>query len=496
MKTYHGLDAAGRHLHIGALSATHGWETMNSLPLPGIDHVCNARDLSGFPDNTFDTLYASHLLEHFDYRDEISAVLAEWFRVLAPGGRILVSVPDMDTICRMYCDRIRFDENDRFILMRMIMGGHSDSYDYHYAAMNEDLLVHYLSEAGFKGMCRKEDFGLFQDTSIYRFKGELISLNISAEKPLTAIHDPSSASTLNSVPGTDHEDGVRHVSFSITRNGSTYPFEYLFDTGQPTQRNLAAHILTKTLYEPEVSLVLMQILQGGDSFVDVGANVGFYTVIAARLVGPTGKVYAFEPEASNFQRLAQNISLNSLTNVELIEAAVGDHNSQTELYINSDNDGGHALWNPGAHSFNQRSREKVILQKTQMITLDFALGNHPESCRGIKAVKIDVEGFEQQVLTGAAEMILRNRIPFILAEINRFGLKQVGADELTVRRLMHHLGYIAYLAEVAEAGSSIHFIEMPLHFIPSPDNPETVYNIVFCLPGEPERYGFQILWCV
>lgn len=483
-----------RRLHIGALHSTPGWESLNSQPLAGIDHICDARVLTCFPDGTFTELYASHVLEHFDYRDEVSAVLSEWYRVLSPGGRLFVSVPDMGTLCRMYCDQVHFDINDRYKIMRMMMGGHSDQYDYHYVAFNEELLVHCLSEAGFSKIMRQGEFGLFDDTSSMRFHGELISLNLTAEKPLSATRGerlPSNSRAADTATS-GAEDSIRHVSFSITRNSKTYPFEYLFDTSQPTQRNLAAHLFNGTLYEPEVTLVLMRILQDGDGFVDVGANAGFFTVIAARLVGAGGVVHAFEPEASNFQRLKQNVALNGLANVELHEVAVGDQNVETELYINSDNDGGHALWNPGAHSFNQRSRDRVILQKTSMVTLDAVLGSFADAGPMVKAIKIDAEGYEQHVLSGALETLRYHRIPFILAEMNRFALHQAGADELSFRKILHHLGYAAYLVEIDESDSSINFMEMPLYFVPSRDNPETVYNMVFCLSGELETYGFHV----
>jgi len=171
-----------RRLHIGALKPSPGWETLNSQPLEGIDHVCDARDLSCFADGTFNELYASHVLEHFDYRDEVSSVLAEWYRVLAPGGKIYISVPDLDTISRLFCDRVRFDANDRFMMMRMIMGGHSDNYDYHHAAFNQEFLVFYLAKSGFDKIKREVGFGFFDDTSSLSFKGELISLNLMAEK--------------------------------------------------------------------------------------------------------------------------------------------------------------------------------------------------------------------------------------------------------------------------------------------------------------------------
>ena len=184
-----------RCLHIGALKGGEGWETLNSLPLPGIDHVCDARDLSRFADGTFEYIYASHVLEHFDYRDEVLTVLREWHRVLAPGGALYISVPDLDTICRLYCDRDRLDVNDRWLLMRMLLGGHGDRYDYHKSAFNEEFLTYALTESGFTHFRRVDRFGLFIDTSSLCHKGELISLNLIAVKPEQAPVDAITVAT-------------------------------------------------------------------------------------------------------------------------------------------------------------------------------------------------------------------------------------------------------------------------------------------------------------
>lgn len=482
---------SGRRLHIGALQQVQGWESLNAQPLPGIDHVCDAADLSRFPDNTFEALYASHVLEHFDYKDAVSAVLKEWFRVLVPAGKLFVSVPDADAICHMFCDREQFSPQDRWHFTRMLLGGHVDSYDYHQAVFNEEILAHFLEKAGFRNVCRGREFGLFDDTSSMRYKGELISLNLIAVKPTDG-----SASIMSdrNVPPPILQDATnnREASFSITRDGSTHSFKYIFDTTKPTQRNMASHLLTGSLYEPEITLALMRILHPGDCFVDVGANVGFFTVIAARLVGEEGCVYAFEPETANFNRLKENIVLNDLTNVMPYQAAVGDRDGETELYINSDNDGGHALWDPGAHSFNRLSRETVIKQSTPLVKLDTVLMTDFETASTVKAIKIDAEGYEQHVLQGTIETILQQHIPFVFAEINRLALRQAGAGERSFLLLMRHLGYSAFLAEVDEREMSVTFLEVPMHFIPAPENPEAVYNLLFCLPGELEKYGFRI----
>ncbi len=184
-----------RRLHIGALKSSPGWESLNSQPLEGINHVCDARELSRFADGTFEALYSSHVLEHFDYRGEVTSVLMEWYRVLAPGGTLYVSVPDLETICRLYCDQVHFDVHDRFMLMRMIMGGHCDRYDYHHVAFNQESLVFYLAETGFDNIRRGAEFNIFEDTSSLRFKGELISLNLIAGKPSLTKHAPASTNT-------------------------------------------------------------------------------------------------------------------------------------------------------------------------------------------------------------------------------------------------------------------------------------------------------------
>lgn len=174
-----------RKLHIGGAQPSPGWEILNAMPNPWVDHLGDARDLSQFPDNTFSDVYASHVLEHMDYIRELTDTLAEWRRVLQPGGRLYISVPDMDVLARLFLDRDNLTVDDRFDVMRMIFGGHMDKYDYHLVGLNQDFLIGFLSHAGYTNLCRVEKFSLFQDTSIMVFKGVAISINLIAEKPLT-----------------------------------------------------------------------------------------------------------------------------------------------------------------------------------------------------------------------------------------------------------------------------------------------------------------------
>jgi len=171
-----------RRLHIGGKIAAVGWEILNAVPGPVVDHVCNANDLSRFADDTFDAIYASHVVEHFDYIGELQNTLAEWHRVLAPGGTIYISVPDLDILASLILDKDKLTVDERFFVMRMIFGGHVDRYDYHAVGLNEDFLTPFLRASGYVNMRRVRTFDLFADTSAMVFKEVLISLNMIAEK--------------------------------------------------------------------------------------------------------------------------------------------------------------------------------------------------------------------------------------------------------------------------------------------------------------------------
>ena len=176
-----------RRLQIGGYYKTEGWEVADVNPGPHVDHVLDAKDLSAFPDDTFAEIYASHVLEHFDYSGALQSVLREWLRVLQPGGRIYISVPDMDVICWLFMSKLN-NVQERFKLMRMLFGGHIDAHDYHVVGLNQEFLAGFLHETGYVNIRRVNNFDLFEDSSSQLFKEIPISLNLIAEKadaPLT-----------------------------------------------------------------------------------------------------------------------------------------------------------------------------------------------------------------------------------------------------------------------------------------------------------------------
>lgn len=167
-------------LHIGGWQTKAGWTIIDVLPRAGVDALGNISDLSQFAGGSIDTIYASHVLEHISQND-MAATLSGIYRVLCPGGRFMVSVPDLDVLSHLFISpSLGLDE--KYHIMRMIFGGQTDQADFHYIGLNEGLLARYLSQAGFRTIERVRSFGEFADTSELECYGQRISLNVVATK--------------------------------------------------------------------------------------------------------------------------------------------------------------------------------------------------------------------------------------------------------------------------------------------------------------------------
>ncbi len=175
-------------------------------------------------------------------------------------------------------------------------------------------------------------------------------------------------------------------------------------------------------WEANLQETLVNELHPGDVFYDVGAHVGFFSMIASRLVGDSGRVFSFEPSARTYALLARHLEMNRIDNVEACEAAVGEHT-------------GVARFEPGGEVGTDRVVEAGG-QEVDMISLDdfvFAQGKTPPS-----VMKIDVEGHEVQVLQGARRL-LREFHPELIIEIHS---EEAGAS---IKQMLEDEGY--WLAE-------------------------------------------------
>jgi FkbM family methyltransferase len=244
----------------------------------------------------------------------------------------------------------------------------------------------------------------------------------------------------------EERDPLR-VDFT-TPHGGVHRLVYAFDRESPVQRDMQEMIGAGRMYEPETTVLLASVLKPGDVFVDVGAHVGYFTVLAASLVGAAGQVVAFEPEPGNYAQLIAHIRLNTFTQVLPIHCAAGAEAGVFDLHCNADNDGGHALWDVRLHPYNDRSRAAPRAYPVFVTTLDRVLGNVAPG--RIKAIKIDVEGNEHAVLRGARRTLETQRVPFVIAEVNRMGLQQMGTNQAGLRAFMTMLGYDCWLLQSAE----------------------------------------------
>ena len=169
-------------LHIGGKEKKEGWSILNiqKKDVEKVDFVGDITDLSQFENNSVDEIYASHVVEHVNQKD-INKTLSGIHRVLKNEGKFYVSVPDLDILCRIFLEP-KAPPKVKFHVMRMMFGGQTDEFDFHYFGWNFQFMKDFLTTAGFKKIERVKSFSLFKDTSDYAPYGVPISLNIVAHK--------------------------------------------------------------------------------------------------------------------------------------------------------------------------------------------------------------------------------------------------------------------------------------------------------------------------
>lgn len=174
-------------LHIGGRETKEGWKILDVERRPEVDFVGSCVDLGQFPDGSIAEIYASHVIEHLGFKGELQAALKEFHRVLKPGGKCLLSVPDFETLCRMFI-RPDLKLQQRFEIMQVVFGGQNTPHDFHRVGLSFALLGTFLKAAGFAEIRRVSNFGLFHDSSEVSFlhpalRAIPVSLNVEALKP-------------------------------------------------------------------------------------------------------------------------------------------------------------------------------------------------------------------------------------------------------------------------------------------------------------------------
>lgn len=192
----------------------------------------------------------------------------------------------------------------------------------------------------------------------------------------------------------------------------------------------AAYFGYKRHFEAGPPRRLRPYVLAGSTVIDVGANIGFYTVPFARWVGPQGRVIAIEPEGANHRRLTERLAAAGFSErALLLEAAAAEKSGRLRLAINPDH--------PGDHRLAPEDAADAVMIEAH--ALDELMAAHPGP--PVSLIKIDVQGAELRVIKGALDLIGRDR-PALLVEIDPGALAAMGDTVEALITMLDGLGYV------------------------------------------------------
>lgn len=193
------------------------------------------------------------------------------------------------------------------------------------------------------------------------------------------------------------------------------------------------------LEEYEVSEItfIHKMLKPGMVFVDVGANIGLYSVIAAKLVGEKGQVYSFEPASETYNRLQLNISHNKCNNVVPLKMAISEDIGVASMKVVGD---GYSAWSSLGNTIEGK---EVVLQDVQTVSLD-SIAHEYNLLGNIDLIKIDVEGWERNVLTGARMVMSESKAPIMMVEFTEENANRNGVSCAELYRFIKECDYELY----------------------------------------------------
>lgn len=225
------------------------------------------------------------------------------------------------------------------------------------------------------------------------------------------------------------------------------------------------------VFERAESGFLRSALQPGMVVYDVGANLGYMTTLAATLVGPEGKVVAFEPDPWNFDLLNRNVALNRLTTVRALQLALGEEPGAARLYHSSTNFGDHRVYAPvdGERPFTCITVDRLdaVCAREALPPPDF--------------IKMDVQGYEAHVLRGMAAVLDGGRPLTVLAEYWPHGLRAAQADPAWLVGRMRRAGFEDFVlaADGQLQPADWPRLESRLRAVEATDKDSAYANVVF-----------------
>lgn len=205
-------------------------------------------------------------------------------------------------------------------------------------------------------------------------------------------------------------------------------------------------------FEKEEIDFLSKILKKGDVFIDIGTNIGLFSLIASKIVGDEGAVISFEPAPTTFSRLNENINLNNFKNLDIRNIGLSDRKGELTFYISNN---GYDAWNSFAQSQDNKLEGSI---EVPVSTLDIELKNIDKT--KIKLVKIDVEGWEKFVLYGGKDFFI-NYCPIVMVEFTEENTFNAGYPVYEIFDLMQDFGYVWYRISEGELVKEIKRMHYP-----------------------------------
>ncbi|WP_143044843.1 FkbM family methyltransferase [Variovorax sp. YR216] len=248
--------------------------------------------------------------------------------------------------------------------------------------------------------------------------------------------------------GGGHRSSLRWLKSAVMRQCLERPWiiearapnlpHFQFEIHRKLDQYISGDLARDHVWEPFETEVFRRLCSPGDFLLDIGANIGWYSVVASKLIGERGRLMCFEPDPLNHTLLRRNLGRNAAVPLaELRSEAVGETNGTARLYLSDTNLGDHRVFDDG----------------TSRSFLDVPIGNLDTILGGEQRlpdiVKSDTQGSEARMLAGARHLLDAGWRPVMLLEFWPFGLQHAGDEPRAVPDRLEQLGYLMY--EVSEA---------------------------------------------
>lgn len=236
--------------------------------------------------------------------------------------------------------------------------------------------------------------------------------------------------------------GKWRLLYQAAKRVQSWPHDFLlvFPDGVGLQLNLEDDMHRRLFlwgtYEAEVTALLKSLLKPGDIFMDIGANLGYFSVLGSLCVGEEGQVHCFEPVPLVFEELMNNLRLAGAKNVMPNQCALGDKRGQAQIHLFRDLSSGHA-------SLAKLSENVIQAFDCDVVTLDGYVTEHDITT--VTLIKLDVEGAELSVLKGASGLLGSVRPPMLVVEANSETSAAWGYSRQDILDYLRRFDYEIYL---------------------------------------------------